>query len=814
MRFEHLYQDVRIGCRALWRTPLFTLTAVASIAIGIGADTTIFTISQALLLAPPAGVVNPGRLVDITGVSDQHFGVEAISFLDFLDLRGRAITLADVYGYEPFAEPMSLATPDGAERIYGHRVTANYFAVLEVGAAAGRVFGTALQDSETSVVLSYGFWSRRFNRDPAVIGRTVILNTNAYVIAGVAAEGFRGTSLVTTDLWVPFDTTLRAGSYLAERAFRWALVRGRLKPGASATQAAAEVAALGQALAAEYPGVRRGLRLARASFVPGNLSVPLAGVVMLILVFVSLVLAVACTNLAGLLLSRGLARRQEIAIRVAIGAGRLRLVRLLLAETLILFALGGTAGVWVARSLARSAEMLLGMFPLPVDVRFDLDGRVLLFTGGLSLAAAVLCGIAPALHGSRADVIGTLKNLGLGLTPRSRLRNAFVIAQVTMSIVLVAGAGVFARALMKATAIDPGFELRGVELATIDLGLARYPPQAGQQFLQGVTERLRALPHVGDATVAANLPIGGAASYGVLTHPGGSSADSAQRLPAEWNVVEPRYFSTLRIPIVAGRDFAAGDRTGAPAVVIVSEEAARRYWPGETAIGRVLLRHTSELRRGPTSEPALLTVIGVVGDVKGRFKELARPQVYLPLQQQYVSHVTLIARDRAGNRLAGDMRQTIANADRNVPVLSSQTLEEAAAFALLPRRLGAGVSAALGLIGLLLAAIGVHGVMAFAVTQRTREIGIRLALGSSRAEIRSMILRLGLGLVGVGSAIGLSVTAIAGTALTRLFVDFPPTDPIALVSAFVLFVVAGLAACYLPLRRALRVDPAAILRYD
>jgi predicted permease len=817
MWFEQLQQDVRYALRYFARSPLFALTAVLSLAIGIGADTTVFTVTNGLLLKPPAGVTEPNRLVDISGTEDDEaFGINQVSFPNFADIRERTTTLDDVYGYEPFAEPMSLAGADGAERIFGHRVTTSYFAVLGVRHAAGRLFDTREQAAaEQPVVLSHRFWTRRFNQNPAILGQTVSLNGSPFTVVGVASPGFEGTSLIATDMSVPLATTPSVASHLEQRGLGWVLVRGRLKRGISVSQAASELNGIGRALELQYPDDNKGkgLRLAPASFIPGNLALPLAGIATLVMGFVSLVLVIACSNLTSVLLARATARRREIAVRVAIGASRERLVRQLVTETMLLFILGGGAGVLLARALTSVIVSLLPTLPVPLDLSLALDGRAIAFTFAVSLAAALLCGLAPALQASKPDVISTLNDEAMGVASRSRLRKVFVVSQVALSIVLMTGAGVFARALQKATSIDPGFDPHGVELASLDLSLANFTPATGQRFLADLADRVRLIPGVQDATVAAGLPTGGPSRYGHLSHPD-YQTERRQSLPADWNVVQPRYFSTMRIPFVAGRDFSDSDRDGARRVIIVNEEAARRYWPGQNPIGRALLQHPAVFLRGRDNSPKTVVVIGVVRDVRTRLRETPRPQVYFPLQQQFVPRVIVAARTTHGQRLAGEIRQLVRSMNSNLPILNAQTLEEAAAFALLPKRVSASVSGSLGIVGLLLATMGIYGVTAFAVAQRTREIGIRMAIGATRAAVIRMFLRLGMRLVAVGAAIGLLIAATLNVILAKVFVDFPALDAVAFAGAATLFGVVGMAACFVPVRRATRIDPVVVLRHD
>ena len=421
MWFEQLRQDVRCAVRSVARNPLFALTAVLSLAAGIGADTAVFSVANSLLLRPPAGVAAPDRLVDISGRERaETFGVNRISFPNFVDLRDRAGTLDEICGYEPVAEAMSLAADGAAERIFGHRVTTNYFAVLGVRAAAGRLFDTRPREQlagEQSVVLSHRFWSRRFNQDPGVVGQIVIVNSVPFTIAGVAAPEFEGSSLVATDVWVPLRTTPPPTSYLTQRGLEWALLRARLKPGVSVAQAAAEIDTIGRALEQQYPDDNngKGLRLAAASSIPGNLAPAVAGMMTLLIGFVSLVLVIASANVANVLLSRALARRREIAARVAIGVGRARLMRQLLIETMLLFVAGAALGLWLARGMTSLLLWLLPALPVPLALSLDLDGRTIAFTLALSFVAAALCGLVPALQASNPNVSATLEGESMGV---------------------------------------------------------------------------------------------------------------------------------------------------------------------------------------------------------------------------------------------------------------------------------------------------------------------------------------------------------------------------------------------------------------
>jgi len=812
-------RDIGHATRLLRRDPLFTLTAALSLAIGIGANTTIFTVASAVLVRPPSGVVDPARLVDI-GTRTPGGGFGNSSYPNYLDLRQRTTMLDGVYAYSLFPRAMSLGISGaaGTERIFGTLVTGNYFSVLGVIPAAGSLFNLDETEGEAAaaVVLSHRFWTRRFNQDPTVVGRAVSVNGRPLTIVGVAAEGFQGTGIRAGDVWVPMRT-LAAPSSLTDRASHWLLAGGRLKPGVPLPAGAAEVAAIGRGLAAQYRDDNKDLafRLEALSPVPGSLA-PLAVFFALLMAIVTLVLVIACANLAGVLLARAAARRQEIAVRLAMGAGRSRLVRQLLAETLMLFALGGVAGLMFARWLMSVLVSLLPALPFPVNVPLAFDVRALLFTAGLVFVAAVLSGLVPALQASSADVVSALKD-DAQIPARVRLRHAFVIAQVAFSILLVVVAGMFVRALQAAGSGDPGFDQRGVELASLNLSLAGYTNTTGSRFVRELADRVRALPEVQQASVATGLPGGFETQRRTVSVPGVTPPDGQRFFGVDWNNVEPGYFATLRVPLAAGRDFTEADRDGAQPVAIVAEATARQFWPGRDAVGQYIVQQAI----GPTGRPnpggaKPLLVVGVARDVKATtlIDGLSRALVYVPLQQQYLPSVTIVARTTHGQRIADEIRSVVTAADPNLPIVTSQTLEDATSIGLVPQRIVASAAGSLGLIGALLAAIGIYGVAAYAVARRTREIGIRMALGAQRADVVRMVLQQGVWLAIIGSAIGLVLAAGASRALVVFLFGIPPLDPLIFGGAAAIFALVGLAACYVPARRATRIDPLTALRYE
>jgi len=820
---DDLRRDLQHAGRLLRRNPVFTLTAALSLAIGIGATTTIFTMARAVLFQPPAGVVEPRRLVDI-GSSRMRSGFGPSSYPNYLDIRQRTTTVDGVYAYSRFPQAMSLGvvgTDAGIDSVFGSVVTVNYFTVLGAVPAAGRLLSTADGEQPWAspvAVLSHRFWTRRFNKDPAIVGRTVTLNGHPFIVVGVASEGFHGTGVRTLDVWVPMNmvaaVTSRGTAALTDRAANWLLIGGRLKPGASVSQAAAELDVIGQTLEREYPGQNRGvgLRLMASSPVPGQ-GGPMVAFLALLMVIVSFILIVGCANVAGVLLARAAARRQEMALRLAIGARRARLVRQLLTETVLLFVLGGTAGLSLARAMTLLLVSLLPTLPFPVDLSLSLDTRVIAFAAGLSLVAALASGLAPALHASKTDVLPGLRN-DAGLAGRLRLRHAFVIGQVALSLVLVICGGLFMRALQRAASIDPGFDPHGVELASVDLAQAGYTKTTGSHFARALVDRVRELPDVQTATIASGLPGGFEVRRESLGVPG-VTPPNGRFFIVDWNVVEPGYFATLRTPIAAGRDFSIADRDGTQPVAIISEAAARQFWPGQDAIGKYLLQPTRG-PHGPTSPTRPLLVIGVVRDVQSSslVDGLARSAAYAPLDQQYVSSLTIIARTTRGQRIADELRALLASMNPNVPIMTAQTLEDSVALGLTPQRVVASVSGSLGIVGLILAGIGIYGVTAFAVARRTREIGIRIALGARRADIISMVLREGLSLTLIGSAVGLMFAAAVSRVLAAFLFGIPPIDPVTFTATTVLFAVIGLAACYVPVRRATHIDPTQALRCE
>jgi predicted permease len=810
--FENLVQDLVYGARQFRRNPLVTLTVVSTLALAIGATTTVFSVANAVLLRDPTGVVDPSRLVDI-GVSFKGFGFAASSYPNYRDIAARTTTLEGVYAHPRFPRSMKMTAMDGAVgRAFVTQVSINYFRVLGVVPTAGSVFDPDDEPANgTTAVLSYAFWTRRFNRDPRVIGQTLRLNEQAFTVIGVASDGFKGTGIRAPDMWLPLGAnTNRAGMAL--------LIGGRLKPGVSLSQAAAELDVIGRALQADYPVENRDkeLRVAALSPLPGE-SLPVAGFLGLLMAIVGIVLAIACANISGILLARATARRQEIAVRLAIGARRGRIIRQLLTETALLFVVSAIAGLILARLLTAVIVAQLPALPFPIDLTVSLDFRVILFALTLSFAASLLSGIAPAVQASRHEVVSALKydaHRGLG---RLTLRNAFVFAQVALSIFLVVIGGLFARALQSAALTDPGFDVTGVELASLDFSASGYDQAAGARFARDLIERIRTLPGVEAATIATVLP-GGFEGIGLgdISVEGAALPDNAPSVQATWNVIETGYFATLHMPFVEGRDFSLDDRIGAQPVVILGEGAARRFWPGQSAIGRFIEQRTLAPGTLAPLQNRLL-VVGVVRDPK--FGSLvdgtSGNYAYLPLQQAYLQIWTMIAaRSADGRRLTEEIRAVVAEMDPSVTISSEQTGKDYAALGLAPWRIAVLVSGSLGAVGLLLAAIGIYGVTAYVVTRRTREIGIRVALGATRTNVVGAILKEGLSLVGAAAVLGLVFAAAAGRLLMTFLFGVSPVDSLVFSGAAALFAIIGFVACYIPARRATSIDPINALRIE
>jgi len=807
--------DLRYAVRLLLRNPLFALTAVVSLAIGIGANTTIFTIANAILFRAPVGVVDAERLVDV-GRSQDGDGFDNNSYPNYLDVRARNRVFQDVYAYRFDPQPMSLGGTSGAERIYGGVVSANYFDVLGARATAGRLFSRQDAEAAPLVVLTHRLWTQRFHADPAVAGRRIEINGHAFTVAGVAEEGFQGTTLFAPDLWIPMSMVAeamprRGASMLTDREAVWLMMGARLKPGVSVEQAQAELTPLAAALEREFPEANRGrgLRVVPLSPIPGN-GAPVAAFLGGLMAIVGLVLLIACANVAGVLLARATARRREIAVRLALGAGRARLVRQMLVETSLLFVAGAGLGLLFARGMTTLLMSLLPALPVQIGLNLALDARTLLFTAGLSFVAALLSGLVPAFHASKGDVVESLKADSQSSPERMRLRNVFVVAQVALSIVLVVGAGLFVRALQRAGTIHPGFTAAGVEVAALDLALGGYTDDTGPLFARELIQRVRSIPGVESASLSAVLPLGmSGMGLGPLSTPG----MSGEPLDADWNVVEPGYFATLRTQLLRGRDFNEGDRAKAPFVAIINETLARRLWPGRDPIGQTLVQQTG--KAGTPDSTRNLTVIGVARNAKYRsLGDRERHFVYVPLQQQYVSRTHIVARSTNGQRLAGDLRGLLRTMNPHLPVIRSQTLEESTSVGLVPQRVAASVAGSLGIVGLLLAAIGIYGVTGYLVTSRTREIGIRMALGAERADVLRLVLRQGMKLVLIGVLAGCALAAAGSRLLSSLLFGVGPLDPLAFVGAAVLFVVVGGVACYLPARRATGIEATVALRCE
>jgi putative ABC transport system permease protein len=800
---DTLGQDIRYAVRLLRRYPLFALTAALSLAVGIGANTAVFTIGSSLLRFSPAAIAEPNRIVDIgRSLDGLSIGFNPGSYPDYLDIRRGARTLEHVYARTLFPRSMTLADSAGVEKVVAEVVTTNYFAALGTRPAVGRLFNADESDrpgESPIVVLSHRFWTRRFNADPAIVGHVVRLNQFPMTVVGVAPEAFQGTTIAAPDLWVPLGMTATADQLEARRS-GWVVMGARLAPGATMAQATAELDTIDRGLREQYPGQQaaRSYRLLPASPMAGNLPVAVAAVLLLGAIATT-ILVIACANVAGLLLARASARRREMALRVAIGAGRWRLVRLLLTETVMLFALGSAAGIALARVMTVAVVGLLPALPIPVQMSLAIDWRVVAFACGLSLAASLLSGLAPAIHASRADVSTILKAESPGASARNRLRHAFVIAQIACSLLLIVIGSLFIRALQQTASAAAGFDSRGVEVASIDSSISRQ-----------VLERVRQLPGVQSASMAYYLPLSSEAFGFGLSLPGAeTTGDRSAMVPGSGNIVAPGYFATMRVPLIAGRDFTDQDGPGAPEVAIVGDAAARRFWPGQNAIGQRLVLN------GAARTGAVLQVVGVARDIRYRSVDFGDvPFVYLPHGQHAMFEMTLVVRSAGGSSVARPLRAIVAGLSRELAPISIQPLDEAMAAGLAPQRIVAFVSGSLGVVGVLLAAIGIYGVTALTVARRTREIAVRAALGAQCGAIVRLVLRQALSLTVIGAGVGVALGAGGGQVLSLLLLGVSPLDPLAMTGAVALCLAVTLVACYVPVHRALRIAATDALRSE
>jgi predicted permease len=814
--------DLRYALRRLARSRGFTLAAALTIALGVGANTAIFTIVNAVLLRPPAAVTDPDRLVGVytSDFSGPPYG--SSSYPDLEEFQKQTDVFTGVMGFSP--RPAAVGSDDDLQRITAEIVSPNYFQVLGVRPAAGRAVGAeqAAPGGEPVVVISHALWQRRFGGDPAIVGRSIRVNARPFTVIGVAPEGFAGAFRgLLTDVWVPAPFGSLVGfseSALTSRGSRGLLLYARLKPGVTIEQAQARMSVVARQLTAAYPRswtdvTRQGRRISllpeKATRVPPQIRGPALGFAALLMGTVGLVLLVCCANVAGLLLARAAGRLKEVGIRISLGASRGRVVRQMLTESVLLAAFGGIVGamaaVWAGRALMAFTP------PTPVPLGLDLrpDGRVLLFTLGITVLTGIVFGLAPALRASRAEVVSALKSDTPAVSMGGRrfsLHGALVVGQVALSMLLLVGALLFLRALRAVATIDPGFRVDHMLLVDIAPRPGEEEKRDPEQVALELRDRMAAVPGVSRVSWANAVPLALSASRRSVRIEGYRPREG-EDMEFHYNMVGPDYFETMEVPLVRGRGFTDRDRPGAPLVAVVNETFARRFWPGADPIGKRISISGSE---GPWLE-----VVGVARD--GKYLSIAespRPYLYYP-QLQNPDGVTLHVRTSGDPRaLASAVRRELAAVAPDWLAENPRTLEDHIGTSVLPQRIAGGLLGAFGVVALLLSAVGLYGVVAFAVAQRTREIGIRVALGAGAPLVLRMVLRQGMVLAAIGLAVGVPLAVVASRLLSGFLLGTGSGIGLVLAGAAAVLAVVTLAASYVPARRASRVDPIVALREE
>ncbi|HUE02957.1 MAG TPA: ABC transporter permease [Bryobacteraceae bacterium] len=816
-RFEQLLRDIRYGTRSLSRTPGFTAVAVLTLALGIGASTAIFSVVNAVLLRPLA-YQDADRLVTIL-----HYGTGPVATANYLDWRDQSRSFTAMGGAD-FWTP-NLTNSDPPQHLYGMKVTENLLPLLGVDPLLGRLFipGEDQAGAEHEVILSYGLWQRAFNHDPSLLGKMVTLDGEAYTVVGIMPPGFKFAPFWAThaELWVP-DAF---GEHIHERGGNHLRVFARLKPGVPLEQARAEMAAITGRLELAYPATNRGVtvRPLRENVV-GNIETPL----LMLLGAVGFVLLITCANVGHMLLARTSDRQHEIAMRVALGASRARMIAQFLTEHLVLAGMGAAAGLLLALA---GTKLLVALSPayIPRVETVSIDAQVVLFLVAVTLLTALAFGLAPAMHAAAANLSGALKEGGRGDghgARRNRMRGFLVSSEFALAFMLLIGAGLLIRSFFALAAVDPGFNPHQVLSLVVSVaGTKEAEPHRREIFYRELLRTIRKLPGVADAGGINHLPLAGDLWDRSFAIEGRPPARAGEWPGAIYRIVMPGYFETMRLPLLAGRSIRESDDGRCARVVLLNQRAARTYWPGENPIGKRIAINGDEI--GIT--PRWMTVIGIVADAKQEdWAEKPDPEMYLAALQTpeflggggspvapHMAYITLVVRT-AGRPadLAGAIQQAVRSFDRSLPVSGILTMDEAVAQANAQPRFEMLLLGIFAAIALLLAAAGIYGVMNYAVARRTREIGIRMSLGANRAAVLLMVFQQAIAQTLAGAVAGMAGALALGRLMAKMLYGVQPADPLTFGCVALVLALAALPATYVPARRASRIDPVVALRSE
>lgn len=818
----NLIKDLRYAVRILMKNWGVTIVAVVTLALGIGANTAIFSGASAFVLRP-LPVPKPDQLVRPVEITEDQRTSDEFSYPDFIEYRNHSTVFAGMAAEDMVSA--ALDTENQNEVIWGQVVSGTYFDVLQVTPFMGRGFVSDEDNARGAhpvVVVGHSLWQRRLGSDPAIVGKTVRLNNRAYDVIGVAPEYFKGTKLgLSMDFWAPMAMAeeLRGSPGLLDsRNNHWMNVIARLKPGLSLSQASSELSAIAARLNQTYPDARARNTQARVlTEIDGRwheASTIIKSASAIAMSITGLILLIACANVANLLLARASARRREIGIRMALGASRIRLIRQLLTESLLLSIIGGGLGLLLAFWLTR---LMQGLIPVlqynVVNDFFSLDSRALMFTVVTAVVTGIVFGLAPAWQSSNPHIVPVLKGdadaAQRGKTRRFSLRNSLVVAQVALSLTVLVCGGLFIKSFRNAQAIDPGFATRSALLVSLNPQLAGYGDDQARNFYNQVVQHASTFPGVEAVGLAKLLPLGDSSnSTGPVLREGETLPRGSAGRDITNNVVSPEYFEAMQIPFVEGRNFDNGDQEKSQRVIVVNQRMAQMLWPGASAVGKRILI-------GPESRDPL-EVVGVVKS--GQYRSLAedtRPHFYYPLAQRRSGPMTLVIRTNADPRsLISGIRSEVESIDRRVPLFAVRTMTDHLSWALWGPNLAATFSLAFGLVALLLSSVGLYSVMAYIVSQRTREVGIRMALGANRGDVMRMIATQGMGLALCGVGLGLLLSLALVRALSALLIGVSGYDMATFILVPMLLGAVAFIACYLPARRATKVDPLVALRYE